>query len=299
MAKFSDWLPPLQCLRAFSVVVRTGNISLAARELQLTNSAISHHLSQLEAWLGVQLFERHRRGVRPSEAALLLAGEVDESLQNLRSALARARQTQRQALTLTLLPALAQRWLLPRLGDFAERFPDLDLRLVPAAQLVDLERQGIDLALRYGPGDWPGVKADHLSDEWLFPVARPDLAQSLADPEAIAAAPLIRNPSQPWHPWFMAAGLTGHQEPDRGLIIHDAGMALDLALQGQGVALARSRLVEGELARGQLARLSTVAARDSYGYYAVTASSTHPALPAVIDWLKQAFNESQPANLAR
>lgn len=291
----SDWLPPLQCLRAFATVSRTGSITQAAKDLHLTNSAVSHHLSQLEAWLGVPLFTRHRRGVSATETALKLAEEVDDGLSRLRAALAAARVPVSTALTLTLLPALAQRWLLPRLGDFAGAFPNLDLRLVPTAQLTDLRASGIDLALRYGPGCWPGLTAHLLSDEWLFPVARPGFAGGYMTPHAISKAPLIRNPSQLWQPWFRAAGLLDLPEPDRGIIIHDAGMALDLALQGKGIALARSRLVEGELARGQLVRLSPIAVQDSYSYYAVTAGSRHPDLPAVIAWLAEAFTREPGA----
>src|SRR5215467_4442970 len=125
----ADWLPPIQSLRAFVAAVRRGNFSSAGEALNLTHGAVSHHVSQLEHLVGTKLFNRHRRGVVPTRAAEELAWRVSRALDDLQEAIADARGDARRSLTITLIPALAQRWLVPRLAVFQEMRPELDIRI--------------------------------------------------------------------------------------------------------------------------------------------------------------------------
>ena len=208
-----DWLPPIQALRAFAATVRTGSFAAAADELRLTAGAVSHHVARIEDIVGVRLFERHRRGVTPTPEARRLAERLARPLNEMRAAFAEARGPARRAVTATMTNAFAQRWMLPRLARFQAAHPDVDLRLRPSMAVVDLDRDGIVVAIRYGAGRWPGVEAHRLGDEVLFPVASPLYrgGKLPRTPAELADCVLIDNPYQPWRPWLLAAGLP----PDR------------------------------------------------------------------------------------
>ena len=284
-----DWLPSTQALRAFVTAVRTGSFARAGEELRLTHGAVSHHVAQIERLVGATLFERHRRGVSPTAAGRRLAERLGRSLQELHAALAEARRGGRSILTVTMTPAFAQRWLMPRLARFQDRNPDVDLRIRPTAKVLDLDLDGTDLAIRYGPGGWEGVEAVHLADEILFPVASPHYREGRRPetPGELLDCPLIRNPRQPWAPWFRRAGLPG-EEPSAGPIIEDAGLALDLAVQGQGIALARNILASADLEAGRLVRLFQEEVKDGFAYYLVRRIGVPvpPAADAFADWIR-------------
>jgi DNA-binding transcriptional LysR family regulator len=286
-----DWLPPMQAIRAFVAAVRTRSFARAGEDLQLTHGAVSHHVAQIEHLVGARLFERRRRGVTPTPEAVLLADRLGRSLSELRAALAKARRGSRPMLTVTMTPAFAQRWLLPvpRLGEFQAEHPDIDLRLCPTATLLDLDTAGVDLAIRYGPGGWEGLEAVRLADETIFPVVGPSfrdgrLPQAPAD---LLGCTLIRNPRQPWAPWLRAAGLPA-VEPSAGPMIEDAGLALDLAVRGQGIALAHRALAAADLEAGRLVRLfPPIEVKDAFAYHLVwrSGSGRRPAAQAFAAWI--------------
>ncbi|MCR9219160.1 MAG: LysR substrate-binding domain-containing protein [Alphaproteobacteria bacterium] len=285
----SEWLPPIQALRAVVAAVRCGGFQKAGEALGLSHGAVSHHVAQLEHLVGAKLFTRHRRGAAPTPAGEALARRVAPALEELRDAIAAARGEAGGAVTVTVTPALAQRWLVPRLATLYARTPGLDLRLSPTARLVDLELEGVDLAFRYGAGGWSGVEAEPVAEEWVFPVAAPHYRGGALPrtPAELASCTLIRNPRQPWEPWFEAAGVAGLRPA--GPTVEDAGLALDLATRGDGVALARGLLAHGDVAAGRLRPLFDIAIQDRFAYWLALrpGAGARPQVRAVADWLRE------------
>jgi len=290
------YLPPLQALRAFEAAARHLSYSRAAEELALTHGAVSHHIARLERDLGgVRLFLRDGQRMLLTEAGQLLVLQVRQGLLVLSKAFdgARARGAEgatANLVTVSVLPSFAARWLVPRLSRFQAAHPEVDVAIRPTASLAPLDgRDGIDLAIRYGPGGWAGVTAEPFMGGDIFPVCSRSLfeAEHFSKPTDLAGATLLRNPSQPWRPWFAAAGLDW-PEPVRGPSYDDAGLLLQAAVDGQGVALARAVLVQDDLMAGRLVRLFDVPAADEYSWFLVWREPLRcdrQAFRALHDWL--------------
>ncbi|MBW8742770.1 MAG: LysR family transcriptional regulator [Sphingomonas sp.] len=253
--------------------------SRAAEELSLTHGAVSHHIAKLEAVLETRLFVREGQRMVPTPVARTLAAAARQGLSIISDAFEAARLSPRRnassradrPLVVSVLPSFAARWLLPRLPDFQRRHPAIEIHLQPNADIAKLDgRDGVDLALRYGTGGWSGVEGRRLMSGWVFPVASPDYIRhhQLRTPKDLKRATLLRKPGQPWTPWFAAAGLDW-PEPSTGPSYDDAGLILDAAAQGQGVALGRAALLEDDLAGGRLARIGDIAIEDEYAWYVV------------------------------
>ncbi|XBS68775.1 transcriptional regulator GcvA [Acerihabitans sp. KWT182] len=269
------YLPPLQTLRAFEAAARHLSYTRAAQELSLTHGAISHHIARLERDLGgVRLFVRDGQRMLLTDAGQVLVLEIRAGLQQLLNALdsARAYIAPRQltrTLTVSVLSSFAARWLMPRISAFQAANPEVDIALRPTAALATLDsRDGVDLAIRYGPGQWPGLNALRLMKSFTFPVCSPVLLSStpITKPEDLMRVTLLRSPRQRWSPWFQAAGLD-MPEPTQGPSYDDAGLLLQAAISGQGVALARSVIAADDLAAGRLIRVCDVQVEDRYGWF--------------------------------
>lgn len=275
-------LPSLQRIRAFEAAVRLQSFTRAADEIGLTQGAVSQHIRALEERLCTELFTRTATGVIPTKAARELALQVRHGLRVLERAFSVQKQkgaacnasnanTGDIRLVLSVLPAFASRWLMPRLNGFQACHPEINVEMIPSAAIAALDgSDGIDMAIRYGPGEWPGLKSEKLMSEWVFPVASPGyhdgrLPSRLAE---LADCRLLRHVAQPWEPWFQAAGLD-LEEPTQGPRFLDAGLLIEAAIAGQGIALARRSLVEADLARGRLVRLFDLSVEDIYAYFLV------------------------------
>lgn len=287
---------PLNALRAFAGVYETGGVRPAARSLRVTHSAVSRHVRELEAWLGVPLVER-REGARslaftPQGEALGRAALT--GLRALESAVAVVREAKRgNAVTLSTTPSFAARWLLPRLAAFADAVPWVELSIVVDQKLTDPGGQGADLAIRMGRGPWPGLACAPLMDDALYPVmsrAFWDAAGRPATPAALAGLRLLhdRDPNAAWEAW-----LSAHPAPglDRraGPRFASSDLVLRAAAQGLGVALARDRLAADDVAAGILIRPfgdTEIAVPDAYWLVRAEAAPPHVAVTAAIDWLK-------------
>lgn len=283
-------IPSLQTLRALEAAARLGSYTRAAEELGLTHGAISHRLRALEETLGHPLFTREGNGMRPTPEALRLLVPVREALGLLALAFPPVREAQ-AILRVSLLPSFASRWLTPRLGAFRAAHPDIDVRIDARLELAEIGPGGVDCAVRYGKGGWAGVRAERLAGEVLFPVCAPAYraANGLEAPADLARAVLLRHDRQLWGPWLRAAGVA-LAEPAGGPLFSDTGLLLDAAIAGEGVALARARLVEGDLASGRLVRLSGVAVDDSQSYWFVRSQSgDSAAVDAFARWIAEAF----------
>jgi DNA-binding transcriptional LysR family regulator len=276
MAHSSATLPPLDTLRAFEAAARSGSFSAAAALLNLTHGAISRRVATLEQWLGLRLFERKARGValtpegqrlylRTQEAFALIADTSDRWTEPRGTAVVR----------LSSIPSVSSLWLMPRLlkleggarlegGD-----PKLRVSLIIDHSFLDLEAEGIDLALRCGRGAIPGRISVKLFEEWCFPIAAPALAREMGKgaPERLLEAPLIHDSdASGWRAWFGAYGLDYHPRPqDRRF--EDYNLVLDAAACGLGIALARPPLARAAIDAGRLVQCDERTALNPVSYW--------------------------------
>lgn len=284
-------LPPLSALRAFEAAARHRSFSRAADELNLTHGAVSRAVRQLEDTLGVDLFVRSTRLVKPTEAAEAYAREVRELLDRLAAATKRvAGDHASNVLNVSTLDSFAARWLLPRLHRFRAAHPDIDLRLSASEWMVDFINDDFHLAIRYGRGVYPNVEAELLMKEDVAPVCSPALLQgphALTTPENLRYHTLIHDDLRvSWAMWLKAAGVEG-VDATRGPAFESSSHCVQAAIQGEGVALGRSALVRDEIAAGRLVRpfaLSLPAHLDYHVVYPPGALAT-PKVKAFRDWL--------------
>lgn len=280
---------PFSALQGFVLAARAGNLTLAATQLNLSVSALSHQIRGLEERLDRRLFARGPRGVdlTPDGARLLqLVGPQFDAIEH---AVRQYRVPQADVLTLSVMPSVASSWLLPRLPSFVARHPQLQLNLQSSTQLVDFEREPVDAALRFGLGKWPGVRAEHLFDDWLTPIASPGLIARLGRPTMAKLAdwPLLRDPENVWPKWFRTFG--GSAPPRYIAHFDDSETLQRAAIEGMGVALGRLTMARPLVDAGQLVLLSRRQLRAEYAHYLVYPPRTeeHPALLAFRTWLLQ------------
>ncbi|MGH8445435.1 MAG: transcriptional regulator GcvA [Solimonas sp.] len=290
-------MPPLATLQAFEAAVRHQSYTRAARELALTHGAISHHVATLEERLGLRLFERERNRMVPTEHGRMLVVKVRQALGLLERGFARAANPEYLTLTLSVLPAFASRWLVPRLGSFSERHPEIDLCIDVRSGLADLSAGDADAAIRYGTGGWPEVQQVRLMGDQLLPVCSPRYRNGALPqaPQDLAHCTLLRNPWVPWEPWLHAAGVD-FREPRRGPVFTDSAVLLDAAAAGLGIALARRVFAEGDLRDGRLLPLFDVVVPDPSSYFFVWRAD-HPQLDAICalrDWLLEQVEGASP-----
>ncbi|MCC8941366.1 transcriptional regulator GcvA [Bradyrhizobium sp. Arg68] len=282
-------LPPLETLRVFEVACRHGSYSEAARELNVTHSAVSQRIRQLEEDLGLTLFERQGNRMMPTPAALRLQAGVRGAFSELGAALGSLQTRRRDAeLTVSLLPVMAARWLVPRLSRFTARYPNINLHIKSGQPLANFKSDGVDIAIRFGTGDWKGLRAIKLLDEAFFPVCSPSLngGRLPKDPVAMLAGPLLIDRNLSWRAWFKSAGLTLDRDI-AGTSFTDTNALMEAAVMGQGIALGRKSFTRADILAGRLVRLSDHSLRVAYCHYAVypAASESNPALRAFRDWL--------------
>lgn len=290
---------PLQTLPAFRAVARLANLRAAAEQLHLTHSAVSQQIKLLEAQIGFALFDRRGRRVviNAAGAALLRAvepalGQLDDGLR----AAAAAAGDQAQRIRLTLLSSFAQRWLLPRMGRWRERHPDIGIELHTSQNIVDLPREGFHAALRQGSGQWRGLEAVCLTDSPLIALGSPEAAHRLrgSDAAALADEPLLGSAAL-WQRWFALSGVRARVNPVADF--SDAGLMLQAAEQNLGLALAREILAADALRDGRLQRLSPQAMEEetAYGYWLAFVPSLRdwPPLVAFREWLQAELALSQ------
>lgn len=283
-------LPPLNALKTFEAAARSASFTRAAEELSVTQAAVSQQIKALETTLGVKLFIRERQRLTMTEAGRDYLAVVRDALDRI--AIGTERLVQRQTsgvLTVSASPDFAAKWLVHRLGRFAEAHPDIDLRVSATAHQVDFAREDVDLAVRHGDGHWAGLDAVRLCTEQLFPVCSPKLVSGrkrITKASDLLKFPLLRLEDwKTWSRWFDAAGV-----PDaaaHGPVLNRASMLIDAAIDGQGIALARTALAAWDLINGRLVRPIDVSLRMSNTYWIVSpkGTSTVPKIVTFRDWL--------------
>ncbi len=271
------------------------SFTLAAAELNVTQTAISHQIRRLEDQLGMKLFLRRNR-------ALLLTSEAQDYLPSIRSAfedLRRAterlqRSSRDGMLTVSTTASLATKWLVSRVAAFQDANPGIEVRITTSASLVDFRRDEVDLAVRYGRGSWPGLRAHWLMSDHSFPVCSPTLPSAgkpLRRPEDLAHHTLLHTmvSREDWQLWLTASGLPLSIAARRGLMFDQGFMAIHAAMEGLGVALGRTHLVEADIAAGRLIAPFDVLLPQDAGYYIVTPEATAdaPKIKLFREWLVQ------------
>ncbi|MFT0171036.1 LysR substrate-binding domain-containing protein [Paraburkholderia mimosarum] len=284
-------LPPLQALRALEAAARRRSFSRAAEELHLTHSAVSHHLRALETELGVELFRRAGSRMIPTAAGAQLAERVRRSLDDLRDALDATRPglSGVTRLELSVMSDFASVWLIPRLGDFYDRHPMVDLSLRMHADVTPPDPYPFDIGIWHRRVDEPGFQIRKLLDDQVVAVCSPALLARHPGfrIEDLASMPLLRFSRRSWRDFFEAAGVAG-EEPERGPVFDDAGLLLQATVAGQGAATARLQLARGFIERGELVQLGQVRIPASLDYY-FTWREGHPreaAIQQFYRWVK-------------
>lgn len=280
--------PPLHALQGFVATARSGNVSRAAESLHLTVSALSHQIRGLEERLGQRLFLRNARGVELTADGRQLYERIAVHFDAIEQALRPFRARRDDVLTLTLMPSFASSWLVPRLPRFLAAHPQLEINLQSSVAVADFERDSrLDAGLRYGPGEWPGVEAVHLFDDWVTPTASPALIAKLGRPTlaTLDGFPLLGAPGGRWSEWFDAFG--GHA-PKRFVATFDDSETLHrAAVEGLGVALGRLTLTRPLVEAGLLVPLFDARLKAEYAHFLVypPRSESHRGLAAFRDWL--------------
>jgi LysR family transcriptional regulator, glycine cleavage system transcriptional activator len=283
-------LPPLNALKAFEAAARSESFTRAADELNVTQGAVSHQVKALEETLGLKLFNRERQRLIITEAGREYLAVVRDALDRI--ALGTERLLQRQSsgvLTVSTSPDFAAKWLVMRLGRFVEAHPDIDLRVSATTHYADFAREDVDVAIRHGDGNWPGLDVTKLYSERLFPVCSPKLAlgrNRITKASDLLKFPLLRlEDGKNWKRLFEAAGVTDAVAP--GPVLNRASMLIDAAIDGQGIALARTALVAWDLINGRLVRPIDATLRMANTYWIVCpkAASAVPKIARFRDWV--------------
>lgn len=285
---------PLPALRAFEAFARLGDIGLAAAELGITASAVSHQLSALEIFLERPLTQRHGRRLQLTAEGRQYFEVVSPAFSLLQSATAQLRRNQLpRRVTVSALPLLANVWLLKRLGDFARLHPGIDIQL-QYARYRNYSSDAADLSLRFGTGEWPGYHSEKLLSGTAYPFASPALVQRhgpFKDAAALLRVPLIHDgKTEQWASWISQAGLVP-PAPLRGLVCEDGMLTRSAMLADLGMALTRPSLIADDLRAGRLVQLWQRGLEDGQDYYLCIRTAAGPPTHHVrqlADWLRQA-----------
>ena len=267
-------IPPLNSLRSFEAAGRHWSFTRAAEELCVTQAAISHQVRALEENLGVILFKRLPRKLVMTAAGYALLPEITASLDRIESAVHEVKQREgvkEQGLSIRVAPSFASTWLSPRLKDFWQKYPDINLRLYHSHLPVEFGQTEIDLGLTYGDGRWKEVEAYPLLKLGFFPVCSPDLLgdEELDLPRFLSSYNLLHDADyRCWKSWLDEANIQG-VNAYRGQLIDDTNVLIRAAIDGQGIALGSEVFAAEYLESGQLVRLSDVTLFNDEAYFLV------------------------------
>ena len=303
-------LPSLNALKAFEAAARQESFTKAADELCVTQGAVSQQVKALEDELGVRLFRRERQRLVITDAGRAYLEVVRDAFDRLAMGTERLLQREKSGtLTVTTSPNFAAKWLVHRLRRFSEAHPGIDLRISASIQHIDFAREDIDLALRHGDGQWPGMHVTRLCSEELFPVCSPKLLSgrgALRSLRDIKHHTLLHtNDTADWANWLGRVGVDsagievgGIDSIDlgHGIVFNQASMAIDAAVDGQGIALARTALASADLISGRLVRPFPQALAAPYAFWIVCPKSAAelPKIAAFRGWLlKEAADDAR------
>ncbi|MFN3557948.1 MAG: LysR substrate-binding domain-containing protein [Brevundimonas sp.] len=261
---------PLASIRVFEAAARLKSFTRAAEELGMTQAAVSWQIKALEGRLGQSLFRRLPREVQPTEAGERLSSAATEAITLLRRAISDLTEADEHILSITTLATLASQWLAPHLGAFQLANPGLAVRLDTNPGLLDLSREGFDVGIRSGNGDWPGLESQQIMPSVFTPLCSPAMAETLKleNPSDLLEAPRIGMEKE-WAEWFAAAGLSEGRRPATRLTADYQVLEVAAALGGQGVALGSPIFFAREIKAGLLVRPFPQTVSFNTGYYLV------------------------------
>jgi DNA-binding transcriptional LysR family regulator len=275
-------LPSLMALQCFEAAVRHLSFTRAAEELNLTQSAVSRQIRALEDFLSRPLFERVKQRLVLTTAGEAYAAAIQDVLDRAEAATLQlmAYSGEGGTLTVAILPTFGSRWLVPRLGDFAARYPDIQLNLVTQVRPFDFDKEEVDVAIHFGPALWPGAICHRLMGEEIVPVCAPGLLKgkpTLTDPRELLDYTLLQHTTRPqaWNDWLHAAGVAEVDGGLRGPRFEHFFMVIQAAITGLGIAVLPQFLVQDELDKGLLVIAFDKPVRSLHAYYLV-----HPATKA-------------------
>jgi LysR family glycine cleavage system transcriptional activator len=283
-------LPPLNGLKAFEAAARSESFTRAAEELSVTQGAVSHQVKALEDTFGLKLFQRERQRLFLTDAGREYLAVVRDAFDRIAVGTERLLQRQESGvLTVSTSPDFAAKWLVNRLSRFAEKHPGVDLRVSATTHYVDFARDDVDIAIRHGDGNWPGLDVQRLYSERLFPVCSPKLVAGrnrITKAADLLKFPLLRlEDAKNWARLFEAAGVNATVGP--GPVLNRASMLIDAAIDGQGIALARTALAAWDLINGRLVRPVSLSLRMANTYWIVCpkAASNVPKIATFRNWI--------------
>ena len=299
-AKTAPRLPSLDLLKGFEAAARLLSFTQAGAELYLTQSAVSRQILELENQLGVQLFQRKHRALALTEAGQALYAAAAQVLATMRGVTDRLRAVRgRRTLAVTTTQSFASLWLIPRLAGFTRAHPEVDVRISAETRVLDLERDGLDLAIRHGPPSLAGPNAIRLFGERVFPVCSPTLMKDprrpLREPADLRRHVLLqyddpdgRHPWMHWKTWLEIERLTDLR-PAGNIVLSGYDQIIPAAIAGHGVALGRSPLVREAIAAGELVAPFKRSADPARAYFAVLARDAggRPEVAAFLAWLRE------------
>ena len=297
----SDRLPPLTALRAFDAAARHMSFAKAADEIGVTPAALSFQIKSLEAHLGQPLFRRLNRAVELTEAGRLLAPGAKDGFQTLAAAWRTARRlSDHNTLNVTAGPAFTAKWMAPRLYEFAQAHPEIELRFSASLKIMDFDRDEIDVAIRFGYGPDHGLFSLPLAFEWVAPVMLPHFAEQFPTVESLQNAPLLfdeslsfLDPPCDWPAWFRAMGID--YTPKTGPRFSQADHAIDAALAGVGVVLGRRSLVVKDIAESRLVAPFQTAldTKAHFRFLCPPSLQERPQVVAFRDWILEEIGKTQ------
>lgn len=287
-------IPPLNPLRVFEVVARTQNLTLAAQELHVSQSAVSRQIATLESYLGVELFRRERHGVTLTRVGQGYAADIVPAFDAVAGATAKLlRSTSQGALRVRTYTTFAAKWLIPRLPDFQQQYPSIEVRIDNATPDVDFDRDPADVAIQFGDGRWARMAADHLFDDEIEPVCTPAYLEQHRG-KRNKLEPLLQHRllvshyrRRDWDDWLALAGLEAVAQRTERMSFNSSVLTWQAALDGLGIAIGQSAMLNAELASGRLVRPFAQPLRREMAYYLVRPRAQRESRKVGVfrDWL--------------
>lgn len=285
-------IPPVHALSAFEAAARHGSFALAASELCITPSALSHRIRLLEDMVGERLFLREGRSLGLTDFGRRYLDVVRQALRTLTEFPIVQRELHDDSrVKVTLPPTFARYMFVPRLADFMRLHPQVNVELYLSVPLYDLSLSESDIEVRFGAGNYPDLMSEKVFEEPAFAVASPAYLAGIAPlraPADLKQASLIRSALEPWQPWFEAAGLDW-PEPTSGVRVDDLGLLLELIKHGHGVGLTREHFAREMLERGEVVRLFDIELESPpHAYYMVYEehAAKRPEVALLLDWMR-------------